>query len=86
MSASKPFPIFGHKRPDESKVRPDRRRAYTQDGAFAAIALTRCSGDATIVNVATRDPGGTHPNAVAAAFAGTIRYAAGNGSGNLTVS
>jgi len=59
---------------------------FTLDGTSVGPATTDSSGVATLPGVATSDPVGTHPNAVAVAFAGNTDYTTTNGSGTLTVS
>jgi len=59
---------------------------FTLDGTSVGPATTNSSGVATLSGVATSDPVGTHPNAVAVAFPGNTDYTTSNGSGTLTVS
>jgi hypothetical protein len=59
---------------------------FTVDGTAAGPATTNSSGVATLTGIATSDPVGTHPDAVAVAFAGNTSYTSSNGTGTLTVS
>jgi hypothetical protein len=59
---------------------------FTLDGTDVGPATTDSNGVATLSNIATSDPVGTHPNAVAVAFAGNTSYTSSNGTGTLTVS
>jgi hypothetical protein len=60
--------------------------SFTLDGASAGSATTGTDGVATVNNVATSDPVGTHTGVVGASFAGDTNYASSTGSGDLTVS
>jgi hypothetical protein len=60
--------------------------SFMLDGTAVGTATTDSNGVATLANVATTDPAGTHTGAVAASFAGDSNYTASNGTGNLVVS
>jgi hypothetical protein len=59
---------------------------FTLDDTSVGPATTNSSGVATLTGIATSDPVGTLPNAVAAAFAGDTSYSSSNGTGTLRVS
>jgi len=59
---------------------------FTLNGTSAGPATTDSHGVATLTGIATAEPVGTYPTAVAVAFAGNTDYNAGNATGTLTVS
>jgi hypothetical protein len=59
---------------------------FTLDGTDVGTATTNSSGVATLSNVATSDPTGTHTGAVVAKFTATTNLLASTGTGDLVVS
>jgi len=59
---------------------------FSLDGTSVGSMTTDSNGVATLMNVPTSDPTGSHPNAVSVSFAGNTDFNSGSAKGTLIVS